>query len=102
MYETAQERVIELSGELNALRSESDTASEYRCYKDFFVSPIISSCSLLHILTSSLFSGKRGNSLFAEVDDQRQKMKVLLTAQKANYIEVSCTIKMFLLNSTIR
>lgn len=27
MYETAQERVIELSGELNALRSESDTAS---------------------------------------------------------------------------
>lgn len=26
MYETAQERVIELSGELNGLRMESDTA----------------------------------------------------------------------------
>ncbi len=26
MYETAQERVIELSGELNAIRTESDTA----------------------------------------------------------------------------
>lgn len=30
LYEEAQERVIELSGELNALRSESDTASKFR------------------------------------------------------------------------
>lgn len=29
MYETAQERVIELSGELNAIRMESDTAGRF-------------------------------------------------------------------------
>lgn len=29
MYETAQERVIELSGELNALRMESDAPGEF-------------------------------------------------------------------------
>lgn len=32
MYETAQEQVIQLNGELNALRSESDTASESLIY----------------------------------------------------------------------
>ncbi|KAJ6597361.1 Protein Spindly-B [Pseudolycoriella hygida] len=58
MYEVAQEQATQLSAELNALRTHSDTANA------------------------------RGNSLFAEVDDQRQKMKALLVAQKAKFIEM--------------
>lgn len=46
MYETAQERVMELSGELNALRSESDTASKSCCFKEFF---------FLYLNSSSIF-----------------------------------------------
>lgn len=36
MYETAQERVIELSGELNAHRMESNTASKSHCIIEVF------------------------------------------------------------------
>lgn len=92
MCETAQEQVIELSGELNALRSESDTASKFYCSQvnQIFLRQKYWLCDFVsNILTLSSISGKRGNSLFAEVDDQRQKMKALLIAQKANYIEVS-------------
>lgn len=39
LCETAQEQVIQLSGELNALRSESDTASKY------YFSQFLKTCS---------------------------------------------------------
>lgn len=34
------------------------------------------------------FSDRKGNSLFAEVDDQRQVMKHLLASQKKSYLEM--------------
>lgn len=42
MYETAQERVIELSGELNAIRMESDTAGRFDGICTPFVTVILS------------------------------------------------------------
>lgn len=35
-----------------------------------------------------LILDKKGNSLFAEVDDQRQKMKAILSAQNKQYLQV--------------
>lgn len=35
---------------------------------------------------------KKGNSLFAEVDDQRQKMRDILARQKAHYFQVCILI----------
>lgn len=54
---------------------------------------------LFHNDLRCTLSDKRGNSLFAEVDDQRQKMKVILDVQKAHYLQVSLTLtflKMYL------
>lgn len=40
------------------------------------------------MLIQIIISGKKGNSLFAEVDDQRQYMKDLLARQKLHYDQV--------------
>lgn len=38
------------------------------------------------------FADKKGNSLFAEVDDQRQQMRDLLSQQKQQYHTVSINL----------
>lgn len=44
--------------------------------------------SFKHIPNINLFADKKGNSLFAEVDDQRQEMRDLLQRQKQQYYMV--------------
>lgn len=39
-------------------------------------------------LTVFLVLDRKGNSLFAEVDDQRQKMKIMLQGERAHYLEM--------------
>jgi len=39
----------------------------------------------------TIFVDRKGNSLFAEVDDQRQAMKQLLAAQKKSYLDMKKT-----------
>jgi len=39
----------------------------------------------------TIFVDRKGNSLFAEVDDQRQAMKHLLAAQKKSYLDMKKT-----------
>lgn len=58
--ECAQEQLLQQSDELAKLRSEPQAGD----------------------------TEKRGNSLFAEVDDQRQHMKHVLAAQKKHYVQM--------------
>lgn len=59
-HEAAQEKILQLTEELSTLRTEP----------------------------AAVDPEKRGNSLFAEVDDQRQHMKAVLAAQKKHYVQM--------------
>lgn len=77
MLEDTQEKMIELNAEIAVYKNAPEEASKF-----FF---IVFYVSLIH---SPLILDKKGNSLFAEVDDQRQKMKAILSAQNKQYLQV--------------
>lgn len=81
MIDSMQEKILEITAELATYKSSTDTSK-------YFISLI---CCLkfqfAHLFLH--FSDKKGNSLFAEVDDQRQKMKDILAAQKQQYLKVN-------------
>lgn len=52
---------------------------------------VLSSLNVFNVVISFYFNitaDKKGNSLFAEVDDQRQHMKQILAQQKQQYLKV--------------
>lgn len=52
--------------------------------------PVSLNCptSVEHFSHDSVVSDRKGNSLFAEVDDQRQMMKVILQGERSHYLEM--------------
>lgn len=77
MLEDTQEKMIELNAEIAVYKNAPEEASGLIC-----LSKILLFYKLFLILD------KKGNSLFAEVDDQRQKMKSILSAQNKQYLQV--------------
>lgn len=74
--ESLQENVQDLTVELAILQKAPEDASKltFHCFTtDKF---------------KDLLLDRKGNSLFAEVDDQRQKMKKILRGERAHYLEM--------------
>lgn len=76
--ETLQEKVQEAMMEIAMLKASPEDASELT---------FIPTVKVFHYLILD----RKGNSLFAEVDDQRQKMKTVLQNERSHYLEMKKT-----------
>lgn len=77
-----QEKVTELSSELAAHQNGNVNHSRLYLFLPF-------SFKWLRNVIFNLNLDAKGNSLFAEVDDQRQQMRDMLSRQKSEYLWVS-------------
>lgn len=86
LFESAQEKLAEANSMIASLSSAPDQNNG-----KYIHSVTIGSKSILICVVQLLyvnFIDRKGNSLFAEVDDQRQVMKQVLMVQKKNYMEM--------------
>lgn len=80
--DSLHEKIIELNTELAELKSgNSEPGTQSQFLGRFRLNGLLT-------IFFIVFPGKKGNSLFAEVDDQRQYMKQILAQQKQQYSKV--------------
>jgi hypothetical protein len=81
--DSLHEKIQELTMELSMLRSIPEDDSKLIPPLTFFlIRKTFHPCNFIYFLE------RKGNSLFAEVDDQRQKMKDILQAERRSYLEM--------------
>ncbi|KAH8352368.1 hypothetical protein KR084_003646 [Drosophila pseudotakahashii] len=84
LLESCQEQLVDANAKIALLTSAPENNGIYRTNK-----PLETRVKIGFFLT--IFIDRKGNSLFAEVDDQRQAMKHLLAAQKKSYLDMKKT-----------
>lgn len=82
VIEHMQEKMHELSTELTTLRNSTIADEGSQCFIFVIISFIHSLIFFYYLLD------RKGNSLFAEVDEQRQKMKKILQNERQHYLNM--------------